>query len=74
MIELYQDVLLKQDFPQYNLKKGDIATLIDIVPHPSGEEDGYILEFFDDIEGSSETVIVPFSAVESLTKAESLKC
>ena len=31
-IELYQDVSLTRDFPDYGLRSGDIATLIDFVP------------------------------------------
>lgn len=46
VIELYAQVSLTRDFPEYNLKQGDIATVIDTVPHPQGGEDGYILEVF----------------------------
>jgi hypothetical protein len=46
-LELYQSVALRRDLPEHNLKKGDVATLIDRVPHPSGGEDGYILEVFN---------------------------
>ena len=49
MIELYQRVSLNKDFPEYGLKRGDIATLIDKVPHPSGKEEGYVLEIFNAI-------------------------
>jgi hypothetical protein len=66
MPELYQRVLLNRDFPEYNLKKGDIATLVDTVPHPTGGEEGYILEIFNDIGESINTVVVPCSTVESL--------
>ena len=41
MIELYQRVALNQDFPESNLKQGDIATLVDTVPHPNQGEEGY---------------------------------
>ena len=47
MIELYQKVLLNRNFPEYDLKKGDVAILVDTVPHPSGGEEGYILEVFN---------------------------
>jgi uncharacterized protein YuzE len=66
MPELYQRVLLNRDFPEYNLKKGDIATLVDTVPHPAGGEEGYILEIFNDLGESINTVVVPCSTVESL--------
>ena len=41
--ELYQEIALKQDFPKLNLYRGDIATLIDYVPSPTGDEEGAIL-------------------------------
>ena len=47
MIELYTQVALTVDLPQYGLKKGDIAYAIEHYPMPEGEEDGYSLEGFD---------------------------
>jgi hypothetical protein len=49
---------------EYAIKKGDVAIVVDTVPHPSGGEEGYILEIFNDAEESVDTVVVPFSAVE----------
>ncbi len=46
-LELYQYVALLRDVPEQRLKKGDIALLVDYAPHPSGGEDGYILEVFN---------------------------
>lgn len=72
MIELYQRVALNQDFPEHSLKKGDIATFIDTVPHPTGGEEGYVLEVFNALGESINTVIVPESAVVSLKADEIL--
>ncbi len=36
MLELYQQISLNRDFLEYNLRKGDITTLMDIVSHPNG--------------------------------------
>ena len=72
MIELYQRVALNQDFPQHSLKKGDIVTFIDTVPHPSGGEEGYVLEVFNAVGESINTVIVPKSAVVPLKADEIL--
>ncbi len=72
MIELYQRVSLAQDFAEYHLKKGDIATFIDIVPHPTGGEEGYILEIFNALGESINTVIVPKSAIHVLKSDEIL--
>lgn len=66
MAELYQRIALNQDLPEHNLKKGDIATFIDTVPHPTGGEEGYILEIFNALGESIDTIIVPKSAVSSL--------
>ena len=72
MIELYQRISLNRDFPEYNLKKGDIATLVDIVPHPHNGEDGYVLEVFNALGESIKVIIVPISAVEPLKQDEIL--
>ncbi|WP_445636707.1 DUF4926 domain-containing protein [Nostoc sp. DSM 114161] len=44
---LFSKVALTQDLPEYNLKRGDIATIVEHYPMPEGEEDGYSLEGFD---------------------------
>jgi Domain of unknown function (DUF4926) len=44
---LFSQVALAQDLPQYNLKRGDIATIVEHFPMPEEEEDGYSLEGFD---------------------------
>ncbi len=72
MITLYQRVSLNRNFPEYNLKKGDIATFIDTVSHPSGGEEGYVLEVFNALGESINVVIVPKSAVNSLQENEIL--
>jgi len=65
-IPLYSRIALNRDFPDYHLKRGDIATFIDTVPHPAGGEDGYILEVFNALGESITVVTVPQSAVEPL--------
>lgn len=32
-LELYQEVALTRDLPEHQLRVGDVATLIDFVPH-----------------------------------------
>jgi hypothetical protein len=34
--KLYSEVALTQNIAEYNLKIGDIATLLDFIPHPQG--------------------------------------
>ncbi|MEM9816092.1 MAG: DUF4926 domain-containing protein [Cyanobacteria bacterium P01_D01_bin.6] len=65
-IPLYSRISLNRDFREYNLRRGDIATFIDTMPHPEGGEDGYILEVFNALGESIDVVTVPKSAVAAL--------
>jgi hypothetical protein len=79
-MELYQEVSLTRDLPEYGLRAGDIATLVDFVPHPNNGEEGCVLEIFnakrkrdDKSFGESLTEIaVPISAIEILRSNEIL--
>jgi len=71
-LKLYQDVALTRDVPEYDLKAGDIATLVDFVPHPTGSEDGCILEVFNAIGETIAVLTVPKSAVKGLRSDEIL--
>jgi hypothetical protein len=71
-IELYQEFALTRDLPEQGLKVGDIATLVDFVPHPSNGEEGCLLEVFNAIGESLTTIAVPISAVQSLRSNEVL--
>ncbi|MEH2466659.1 DUF4926 domain-containing protein [Nostoc sp.] len=65
-LELYQYVALYRDFPEYNLKQGDVAMLIDYMTHPSSGEDGCVLEVFNAVGDSIAVFTVPMSAVEKM--------
>jgi hypothetical protein len=71
-LELYQQVVLTLDLPKYNLKKGDVATLIDYVAHPAGQEDGCVLEIFNAIGESVTVIIVPQHNIEPMQPDEIL--
>ncbi|MBI4828927.1 MAG: DUF4926 domain-containing protein [Nitrospinae bacterium] len=71
-LELYQRVALKLDEPGLNLKKGDVATLVDYAPHPLAGENGYVLEVFNALGESINVVTVPESHVEPLHADEVL--
>lgn len=71
-IPLHSRISLNQDFPAYNLKRGDIATFVDTVPDPEGIEEGYILEVFNALGESIDVVTVPKSAVVPLRSDEIL--
>ncbi len=70
MSNLYQQVYLTKDFPEYDIKKGDTAILVDIVPHPQEGEDGYVLEMCEDKTNSINIVIVPESTFKMMTNSK----
>ncbi len=71
-LELYSEVALTQNIAEHNLKIGDVATLVDFVPHPQGGEEGCVLEIFNAIGESINVVTVPISAIKSLSANEIL--
>ena len=64
--ELYKEVALTRDIPTENLKKDDVAILVDYVPHPTGGEEGAILEIFNAVGESIAVATVPISAIAPL--------
>ena len=68
MAQLYEEVTLAREVPEYNLKQGDSAILVDIVAHPKGGEEGYVLELFNEAGESVNVVIVPKSAIQEEEK------
>jgi hypothetical protein len=65
--ELYKQVALTRDIPEAKLYEGDVAVLVDFIEHPSGEEQGAILEVFNVLGESIDVVTVPVSAIAPLT-------
>ena len=65
-LKLYQEVVVTRDIPAENLYQGDVATLVDYVPHPAGGEMGAVLEIFNAIGESIGVATVPVSAVSPL--------
>jgi hypothetical protein len=64
--EMFTQVVLKEDIPKYNLKQGDVATIVEHYPRANREEDGYSLEGFDAV--VNDTVEVRGSQIEPLEK------
>lgn len=64
--KLYTRVVVNRDIPSEHLYRGDVATLLDYLPHPSGGEEGAILEIFNALGESVDIATVPVSAIESL--------
>lgn len=50
---LFSQVALKEDIPEYSLKKGSIGIIVEYYSMPEGTEDGYSLEG-----------LIPFDTVE----------
>ena len=68
----FERVALKQNVDGHWLQAGDVAYLVDYVPHPSGGERGCVLEVFNAVGESIATVTVPESSVEPLEADEVL--
>ena len=71
-LPLYQRVALKRDLPESNLRRGDVAVLVDYVPHPDGGEQGCVLEVFNALGESIAVVAVRESDIEDLRADEVL--
>jgi len=67
---LYDRVALARDLEQHGLKRGDVATLVDTVPHPSGGPEGLVLEVSNALGESLQVVIVSSDDVDPLRADE----
>lgn len=65
-LALYQEIALNRDFPDYNLRKGDVAMLIDYIPHPEQGEEGAVLEVFNALGDTISVITVPVTSVDAL--------
>ncbi len=65
-IELYSEVMLTRDVSTENLRQGDVVTLVDIVRHPSGDEDGAVVELFNAVGESIAVAVAPLSVIAPL--------
>ncbi|HSS48927.1 MAG TPA: DUF4926 domain-containing protein [Thermoanaerobaculia bacterium] len=71
-VPLYQRVALRRDLLEHDLKRGDVAVLVDYVPHPAGGEEGCVLEVFNALGDSIAVVVVRESEIEGLQADEVL--
>lgn len=62
--ELYQQVVLSKDLPEYDLKKGDSATIVEIIKLKS--KNGYCLEIFDNGGDTLKVIIVDESDISDI--------
>jgi hypothetical protein len=71
-LSLYQRVALRRDLPEHGLRRGDVATLLDYVPHPEGGEQGCVVEVFNALGESIAVAAVQESDLEELRADEVL--
>jgi len=71
-LDLYERVVLRRDVAEYRLRRGDVAVLVDRVPHPADGEDGCVLEVFNAVGDSIAVITVAESQVEPLRADEVL--
>ena len=68
-LDMYQDVILTLDLPEYGLCGGDVGTLVERHDVP-GREVGYSVEFFDMTGRTVAVVTLPFSSLRAPTSAD----
>ena len=73
-IELFTEVALSRDLPEEGLCRGDVATVVELLPGASASagEAGCILEVFNAVGETIAVVSVPVSAVVPLQPGEVL--
>ena len=68
----FTKVALKSDMPSHKLRKGDIATIVEMHSGKPGQETGYSLEVFDALGDTLAVVTVRESQIEALAHNEVL--
>lgn len=63
-------IALTRDIPDRGFKKGDVATLVDTVPHPDGGPEGLVIEVSNALGESLQVVVVTADDVEPLNANE----
>ena len=67
--KLFEEVVLKREFPEKGLKEGDIATVVEYHPVLDGE-DGYSLEVFNAVGDTIAVITLSESYIETLSEDE----
>jgi hypothetical protein len=70
-LELFQEVVINRDFPEYNIAKRDIAILNDYVTDPTGTE-GCVLEIYTASQKFVAAVTLPVDSIEPLQESDRL--
>jgi hypothetical protein len=72
-IELFRDVILTTDVPEYGLRAGDVGVAVERHTNRGGEE-GYSVEFFDLTGQTVAVVIVRADELRAPTSADRASC
>jgi hypothetical protein len=70
--KLYDRIALTRDLAEFGLKRGDVATLVDCVPHPAGGPDGMIVEIMNALGEPLKVVVLTAADIEALQADEIL--
>jgi len=70
--DLFQLVALAHDFPERDLRRGDVATIVDCHPSPDNGELGYSLEVFNAVGETIEVIVAAESDLQPLRENEVL--
>jgi hypothetical protein len=70
--ELFTRVALATDMPEYRLKRGDIATIVDYLVAEDNGEPGYALEVFNALGETIDVIDAAESDLEPLRSDEIL--
>ena len=68
--QLFTRVSLKEDFPEYGLHEGDLATIVEKHDGEPGQETGYSLEVFNAIGETIAVLVVEESKIDEIKKNE----
>jgi len=69
---LFTRVALAEDLPKQNLRRGDLATIVEYYEGSPGQESGYELEVFNAVGDTFAVVTARESQIESLRNDELL--
>jgi hypothetical protein len=69
---LYDRIAIARDLDAHGLKRGDVATIVDMVPHPAGGQTGLVLEVSNALGESLQVVVVTPADVQPLHANEVL--
>lgn len=69
---MFSRIALAEDLQQENLRRGDVATIVEYHEGRAGQEQGYELEVFNAVGDTIAVVTVNESQIEPLRKGEVL--